>query len=303
MPKKKITILDGGMGRELEKRGAPFKQPEWSALSMMKAPETVKEIHKTFIASGASVIITNSYALVPFHIGEERFKSQAKTLAAKSGEMARKAVDETGATTLVAGSIPPLFGSYRADLFQPERVVEVASPLIEGLSTHVDLWLCETQALIDEPVRVKALIDRLDTKKKPFWVAFTLEDEQHNNEPLLRSGESVVDAVKAMVDIKVDAILFNCCQPEVINRAIQTTQHQLESLGANHIEIGAYANAFPPLPKNATANEGLTDLRADLTPSSYLDWARQWIQNGATLIGGCCGIGPEHIAVLSEELT
>jgi len=49
----KITILDGGMGRELEKRGAPFKQPEWSAMAMMTAPETVKEVHKAFIASGA----------------------------------------------------------------------------------------------------------------------------------------------------------------------------------------------------------------------------------------------------------
>lgn len=299
----KITILDGGMGRELEKRGAPFKQPEWSALAMMNAPEVVKEIHKTFIASGASVIATNSYALVPFHIGEERFKDQGETLAASAGEIARAAVDETGTCTRVAGAIPPLFGSYRADLYQPERVVEVASPLIEGLRTHVDLWLCETQSLIDETIRVKSLIDRLDTKIKPFWVAFTLEDSQLNNEPLLRSGESVVDAVKAMVAAKVDAILFNCCQPEVINKAIQTTQHQLATLGAQHIEIGAYANAFPPQQKDATANEGLTDLRADLTPSSYLDWAQQWIQNGATLIGGCCGIGPEHIAVLSEELT
>lgn len=303
MATHKITILDGGMGRELEKRGAPFKQPEWSALSMMNAPEIVKDVHKTFIASGASVITTNSYALVPFHIGEKRFKDQGKALAAKAGEMARTAVKETGTSTRIAGSIPPLFGSYRPDLYQSERVVEVATPLIEGLHTHVDLWLCETQSLIDEPIRVKSLIDHLDAPKKPFWVAFTLEDSILNSEPLLRSGESVVDAVKAMVDLKVDAILFNCCQPEVISQAIQITQHQLASLGAKQIEIGAYANAFPPQPKDATANEVLTDLRADLTPVSYLDWARQWIQDGATLIGGCCGIGPEHIKMLSEELT
>jgi len=298
----KVTILDGGMGRELEKRGAPFKQPEWSALAMMSAPEVVKEAHKAFITSGASVITTNSYALVPFHIGEEQFKDQGKTLATSAGEMARAAVDETETDTRVAGSIPPLFGSYRVDLYQPERVVEIATPLIEGLRTHVDLWLCETQSLIDEPIRVKSLIDRLDAQKKPFWVAFSLEDSQLNNEPLLRSGESVVDAVKAMVDANVDAILFNCCQPEVISQAIQTTRHQLASLGAQNIEIGAYANAFPPQLKDATANEGLNDLRADVTPSSYLAWAQQWIQDGATLIGGCCGIGPEHIAVLSEKL-
>lgn len=298
----KITILDGGMGRELEKRGAPFKQPEWSALAMMVSPERVKEVHKAFIASGASVIKTNSYALVPFHIGEKRFKDQGRALAMCAGKTARAAVNETQTSIRIAGSIPPLFGSYRADLYRSERVVELASPLIEGLRTHVDLWLCETQSLIDESIRIKSLIDRLDMQKKPFWVSFTLEDSQLNNEPLLRSGESVVDAVKAMVDAKVDAILFNCCQPEVISQSIKITFDQLASLGAGNIEIGAYANAFEPQPKNATANEGLNELRGDLTPSSYLDWARQWIQDGATLIGGCCGIGPEHIAVLSEEL-
>ena len=175
--------------------------------------------------------------------------------------------------------------------------------MIEGLCPHVDLWICETQSLIEEPLQIKSLIDRLDTHNKPFWVAFTLEDSQVNNEPLLRSGESVADMVKAMVNANVDAILFNCCQPEVINQAIKTTRNQLVSLGATDIEIGAYANAFPSQNKDATANVSLNELRPDLTPASYLDWAQQWIQNGATLIGGCCGIGPEHIAVLSEKLT
>lgn len=302
MTTKKITLLDGGIGRELEKRGAPFKQPEWSALAMMVAPEIVKEVHKDFIASGTSVITTNSYALVPFHLGEKLFKDQGKALAASAGKMARAAVTESQNGVRIAGSIPPLFGSYRADLYRSERVVEIATPLIEGLSPYVDLWLCETQSLIDEPLRIKSLIDRLDIPQKPFWVSFTLEDSQLTSEPVLRSGESVVDAVKAMVNAGVDAILFNCCQPEVISQAIKTTQHQLALSGAGNIEIGAYANAFPPQPKDAAANETLAEIRADLTPSAYLDWARQWIQDGATLIGGCCGIGPEHIALLSENL-
>jgi len=299
----KITILDGGMGRELEKRGAPFQQPEWSALALMVEPEVVQEVHKAFIMAGASVIMTNSYALVPFHIGEDRFKDQGLTLATCAGEMARAAVNESLATTRVAGSIPPLFGSYRADLYEPERVIDVATPLIEGLRNHVDLWLCETQSLIDEPIRVKSLIDHLDTEDKPFWVAFTLEDLQPTDEPRLRSGETVEDAVKAMVAIGVDAILFNCCQPEVISQGIKTTRRVLSHLGAEDTQIGAYANAFPPQLEDATANDGMSELRKDLTPMSYLDWAEQWAHDGATLIGGCCGIGPEHIAVLSGKLT
>jgi S-methylmethionine-dependent homocysteine/selenocysteine methylase len=290
------------MGRELERRGAPFKQPEWSALAMMEAPEIVKEVHKDFIRNGAGVISTNSYALVPFHIGEGIFKNRGRALAASAGQIACEAVEDTQSNTRIAGSIPPLFGSYRADLYQPKRVAEIATPLIEGLSPYVDLWLCETQSLLAEAISVRLLIDRLDDEKKPVWISFTLEDAEVTKEPLLRSGEPVVDAVKAMSDLDVEAILFNCCQPEVIGDTIQVTRDKLASLSGLEIEIGAYANAFSPQSKNATANEGLDEMRADLTPSSYLDWAQQWRQKGATLIGGCCGIGPDHIALLTEKL-
>jgi S-methylmethionine-dependent homocysteine/selenocysteine methylase len=302
MTKGKVTIIDGGIGRELERRGVAFKQPEWSALAMMESPGMVKEVHKSFIKSGASVITTNSYALVPFHIGEVLFKKQGQSLATIAGQTACAAVNETRPHTRVAGSIPPLFGSYRPDLYRPERVVEIATPLIEGLSSYVDLWLCETQSLIEEPVRIRSLVDQLAPSRKPFWVAFTLDDSHLNREPALRSGESLVDAVREMVNAKVDAVLFNCCQPEVISQAIKVTLDRLARLDAGHIQIGAYANAFSPQTKDAKANEDLNEIRADLTPSSYLNWAQKWVRDGATLIGGCCGIGPEHIAVLSEKL-
>jgi S-methylmethionine-dependent homocysteine/selenocysteine methylase len=69
------------------------------------------------------------------------------------------------------------------------------------------------------------------------------------------------------------------------------------------IAIGAYANAFPPQPKDATANDGLDELREDLDPPGYLSWAQDWRQRGASLLGGCCGIGPEHIAELKRNLS
>ncbi|HAX27713.1 MAG TPA: homocysteine S-methyltransferase, partial [Alteromonas macleodii] len=84
-----ILILDGGMGRELKKTGAPFKQPEWSALALMQTPELVSDVHKRFLEAGACVITTNAYALVPFHIGENTFREQAFTLAQNAAELAR----------------------------------------------------------------------------------------------------------------------------------------------------------------------------------------------------------------------
>ncbi|EPN66827.1 homocysteine S-methyltransferase family protein, partial [Pseudomonas syringae pv. actinidiae ICMP 19101] len=81
MTQRSTVILDGGMGRELQRRGAPFRQPEWSALALSEAP------------SGAQVITSNSYAVVPFHIGEERFAREGQALAALAGRLARGCAD------------------------------------------------------------------------------------------------------------------------------------------------------------------------------------------------------------------
>lgn len=294
----KITILDGGMSRELMRLNAPFRQPEWSALSLYEKPSAVQQVHQDFIAAGAEIITTNSYAVVPFHIGEQRFAADGKMLADLAGRLAKSAVQNSGVlTTQIAGSIPPLFGSYRADLIQPARFAEIAQPLIDGLSPYVDLWLCETQSAIIEPMSIKALLPQ---DSRPFWVSFTLIDDEPTSEPLLRSGETLKSAVEKMIELDVQGILFNCCQPEIIGDAIALTKNLLATHQAEHIRIGAYANAFAPQPKDATANDGLDEVRQDLDPTTYLQWAKQWQDKGASIIGGCCGIGVEHIHSLSH---
>lgn len=73
-----MRILDGGMSRELLRLGAELKQPEWSALALINAPDIVRKVHQEFIAAGSEVVTTNSYALVPFHIGEDRFWKEGR---------------------------------------------------------------------------------------------------------------------------------------------------------------------------------------------------------------------------------
>ena len=293
-----MVILDGGMGRELQRCGAPFRQPEWSALALSEAPEVVVAVHAAFIEAGAQVITSNSYAVVPVHIGEERFASEGLELASIAGRLARKAADASARPVKVAGSLPPLFGSYRPDLFQPERVTEVLTPLLQGLGAHVDLWLAETQSSLAE---VQAIHAHLPSDGKPFWVSFTLQDEETDGVPRLRSGEPVADAIEAVAGMGVAAVLFNCSQPEVIGAAVDVARAITERLDAD-IAIGVYANAFPPQPKEATANDGLDELREDLDPLGYLEWAKDWQHRGASMIGGCCGIGPQHIAELKRSL-
>ena len=301
--KARITLLDGGMGRELKRMGAPFRQPEWSALALMEAPETVERAHAAFIAAGAEVIITNSYALVPFHIGEARFAKDAQSLANLAGRLARAAADAvpkavSDRKVRVAGSLPPLFGSYRPELFEPARAPELLAPLVAGLAPHVDLWLGETLGSIAEAEAVRAA---LGGDPRPLWISYTLADDKPDPEaPRLRSGEPVAEAARAAARLGATAVLFNCSQPEVMAPALGSARGALGALGAE-IQIGAYANTFPPKDASAQANEEASDLRADLDPAGYLDFVRDWVARGAAIVGGCCGIGPEHIAALRAE--
>ncbi|KEZ67768.1 homocysteine methyltransferase, partial [Pseudomonas syringae pv. syringae FF5] len=181
---------------------------------------------------------------------------------------------------------------------QPQLAADVLKPLVAGLSPYVDLWLAETQSCILEAQTIRA---GLPNDGKPFWLSFTLQDEDTDEVPRLRSGEPVADAARAAAAMDVATLLFNCSQPEVIGGAIDAAREVFTSLNVD-IAIGAYANAFPPQPKDATANDGLDELREDLDPQGYQQWAADWVKRGATHIGGCCGIGPEHIAVLSRSL-
>lgn len=295
---KAIQILDGGMGRELKKIGAPFRQPEWSALALMQSPELVSDVHTHFLNAGATVITTNTYALVPFHIGEQTFNEQAFKLAEAAAKLARDAVNaqqgEQEGKLSVAGCIPPAFGSYRPDLFDASRVSEILMPLIEAQAPYIDVWLIETASSIEEAEAVVSLIKTLSSR--PIWLSFSLHNRASTDEPVtLRSGEPLEKIVPVLRD--VERVLFNCSQPEEMESAITITR----KLNPN-IAIGAYANSFSERKRSHQANALLSELRDDVTPARYLDYVKSWIAAGASTVGGCCGIGPEHIKAISEFL-
>lgn len=144
MSAKRLTILDGGTGRELARIGAPFRQPEWSALTLIEAPEYVSQVHQRYIDAGADIITTNSYAVVPFHIGEDRFFSDGERLATLSGQLARQTADAANnlgyRKIIVAGSLPPVCGSYRADLFEVSQARPVLEVLVKSVLNSTKLF-------------------------------------------------------------------------------------------------------------------------------------------------------------------
>ena len=294
-----MIILDGGLGRQLKAMGAPFRQPEWSALALMEGPDFVRIAHNQFIAAGADIITTNSYAIVPFHIGEDAFWSLAGELLDLAGQLARSAADAAPRPIQVAGGVPPMFGSYQPDKFFVRDAADMMGLFRQNLIPYVDFFMAETHSSIAE---AQCFLDVFADCGKPMWLSLTIEDANPvAGQPMLRSGELLSDLLLSFGDNVPAAVLFNCSQPEVMDDAVRMVVAQFANQ-ANPPQVGVLANAFSSMKEGYEgANESLHDLRVDITPQAYADFADQWAASGAGIIGGCCGISPEHLKVLKSR--
>lgn len=295
----KLTLLDGGMGRELQRIGAPFSQPLWSAEALISAPEFVTQAHQNFIDAGAEIITVNSYACVPYHLGAERYQQQGISLAQQAAELARNVADKHlqngGNKVLVAGCLPPAFGSYRPDLFSSKEAKAICLELYQAQQASVDLFLVETIASIEELVMFAQVLQQ---SQQPCYYAFTLQDTLEQGQAQLRSGETVQQAARVLADLNAQAMLFNCSVPEVMAQALSDSQSVLAQCQTT-VELGVYANRFSAIGKGHQANDALQSMR-EVTPEQYLQFSQHWHQLGASIIGGCCGIEPSHIAKLQQ---
>ena len=293
LPQRTI-LLDGGMGRELRFRGVDVMTSIWSAKALIDAPQVIREVHSDFISAGSDIITINSYGIVKSNLAWAGIEDRFKELNLLACKLAQEARDASGRDVLIAGSLPPLAGSFRPDLVgRFEEMEPLYREQAELLAPHVDLLICETMSSIDEGRAAAAAATRTG---KPVWVCWTLHEDRSGR---LRSGEAIDEAVKALSDLPVSGALANCCAPESITRAMS----QLVQTGMKY--VGGYANTFQPIPEdwNITGDkkaDGSLGLRPDLDPESYAAHADDWLKAGATVIGGCCGTRPAHIAKLKE---
>ena len=193
----------------------------------------------------------------------------------------------------IAGSLGPLQASYRPDLTEP--VADAAPKYAEIaylLGPHVDLILIETAASIEA---AEGAVIGAQAAGKPVWLSISVDDHDGTK---LRSGEPVAD-LQRLLHHPIAALLANCSVPEAMADALAA----LKPLGK---PFGAYANGFTHISgnflKDAPTVRELTH-RHDLTPEKYADFAMTWVGMGATIVGGCCEVGPAHIRHLHDRLT
>lgn len=286
------VLLDGGMGRELGFRGVEVSRYIWSAQALLDAPEVVREIHTDYIAAGADVITTNTYCTLRTHLGKAEVADRYEELNRLAGQLAVDARDAADRPALIAGSLAPMFESYRPDMVLPVAESEpVYREQADILADYVDFFICETMSKSDEAV---AAARAGAATGKPVWVSFNLHPSKHG---YVRSGESIADAVAALDGVPVAGFLANCCMPELIEAGMP----ELIKTGATY--VGGYANTFLPTPDDWTLEENdLHNLRDDLDPPAYLGFVESWLSQGATVVGGCCGTRPAHIRAIADVL-
>ncbi|TPO11436.1 homocysteine S-methyltransferase family protein [Mesorhizobium sp. B1-1-5] len=286
-----VILTDGGMGQELVRRSKSEPTPLWSARVLIEEPDLVRDLHAEFIRAGARVITVNTYSATPERLAREGAEDLFKPLQKRGIELARQARDEAG-DAAIAGCLSPLFGSYAPALtISFEDTLDIYRRIVAEQTDGVDLFLCETMASAEE---ARAAVTAASESGKPVWVSWTLAD---HGTPRLRSGETIAAAANALDGLPVAARLLNCCRPEAIAAALP----ELVTLGG---PVGAYANGFSSV--EALKHGGTVDVlhaRHDLDPQAYADQAIGWVDAGAGIVGGCCEVGPAHIAALRDKLT
>lgn len=279
-----IILLDGGMGQELVHRAGDNPTPLWSTQVMIDHPGMVAAVHADYRAAGATVQTTNTYAILRDRLDGTPFEDQFEALHAA-------AVKEAEGDGVIAGALGPLGASYRPDLLPPhDTAVAIYKEVAAQLVPHVDLLICETVASV---AHARAILEATTGTGKPVWLALTVQEDDGMR---MRSGEPLADVLPHADGAA--ALLANCSSPEAISAAITV-------LAAGGKPFGGYANGFVKISDGFLEDKPTVDAltaRQDLGPEEYATFAMDWIAHGATIVGGCCEVGPVHISKLAETI-
>ena len=288
-----IILIDGGMGQELIHRSKVKPDGLWSARVMLDNYDLVVDLHRDFIKAGAEAITLNSYSVTPQklkrHNLEELFIPLQKSAIKAAIEAKKSSSVETDIK--IIGCLPPLVMSYKTNIgMDKNEAKDTYKKIIEIQEPHVEILCCETVCSIEEAY--VATETALTTDKK-VWLSFCVKEEDGT---LLRSGESLEDALREFNNSKIDSFLINCAPPEAIHSSINVMKNFSKP-------YGALPNAFVTVNDLDIHNDvSILKKRSDLNINKFTSEILSYIKNNASIVGGCCEVGPKYIEALKNEI-
>ncbi len=305
LDKGEIILLDGGIGTELERLGAPMDHEAWCAVALQTHPHLVKDVHRSYINAGADVITVNTYAATRIALRNAGIEDKFEEWNRLAVRLAKETLAECdpGRTVYVAGSVSTFASSSRFGRSWKEGTSELklwfreqAELLVES---GVDLLLIET--LASESSVMSAAVEAASDFDVPIWAALSCARDRKTGELSLGVEESSSQsqtfyAYHEPFDLALDKLATQGGYSAllVMHSEVDVTQPAVRSLSNKHKgPVGAYPNAgFWQRPEWIFVDQ--------ISPDDYVAKARAWVDEGAQIIGGCCGIGPEHIRALAQ---
>jgi homocysteine S-methyltransferase len=292
-------VIDGGLATQCEAMGCNIDDELWSGVLLRDNPQALIAAHRAYLEAGARIIATASYqASRGGFMAQGTSAEEADRLISSSVSLAVQARDAFmrdnpgAAWPLIASSIGPYgavlhdgseyTGSYELGAdelaeFHRERLAILDSP-------DADLLICET---IPSGVEAQVLSDLLNGASNPAWVSFSCADEAH-----LADGTPLAEVAANFADHPtVLALGVNCIAPELVVPLIGVLKEAAPSRA-----IVVYPNSGETWRAEDNAWLGTA------TPLQCERAAREWIDAGAQLVGGCCRIGPQQINAMSQTL-
>lgn len=283
------VTIDGGLGTLLESRGLDVSGSLWSARVLDEHPEQVRAAHETYFHAGASLAISGSYQVSYEGTASAGLDAEATDrLLRRSVSLASEARDVARPDGLVAASVGP-YGAmladgseYRGDYGLTVRELRAwHRPRLDVLAdSGADLLAFETIPCLAE---AEALVGSVAGTGRSAWLSVTASLGR------LRSGESLEEAFALSRGVdEIVAVGVNCSHPSEVVGAIDAARR------ATDLPIVVYPNGGEEWdPKNRTWIA---------SPGFPAELVRSWVDRGATIIGGCCRVGPEQIRAIAGVL-
>ena len=294
---RKIRILDGGMGQELLARGLDPRGTLWSAKALLekKNHSLIEEIHEDFVKKGADVIVTNTFATRRLRLKQNNLENKFEILNKQAGEIAKKIKDKYP-KVLIAGGLPPQNNTYSSDDRDENEIFNNFKDQAKILDPYVDFFYFDVLSSIRE---ISIAENSIKEFNKPFLIGAHISEGTS-----LPSGEKLSDITKKINCKNLLGLILACVSPENFKKNI----NEIKSIG---YPFGFKINAFEKtkitgnftknLKKSNSGNPNeFLGKRNDLTPGVLKNLAKEFIVDGATIIGGCCETNPSHIKAFSE---
>jgi homocysteine S-methyltransferase len=293
-----VVVLDGGTGTELQRRGAPMDDAAWCALATVTHGELLRGVHEDYIRAGADIITTNTFSAARHLLERAGHGARTPEFYHRAAELAREAVARTADAArrpvAVAGSIstmlPVLKGEDRNDPAFAMPEAEIAANFREAAEAlagaGVDLLLLE---MIDDLEHGQLALDAARGTGLPVWVGMSAK---RTGDGRLTSYQDAGLPFAALVE-------HYAAQPAVA------------ALGVMHTSLPDTDAALPllversPVPVMVYPESGYfrsPDWEfVQVEPEAFAGAADRWVAQGARIVGGCCGLGPEHVAAFARR--